>query len=508
VFGAGASVLTGPSAASPEAPQPPQAAQPAAGSGASGASGTREAPYTQALRAQGLWTNPIKNPSSPPVAQPKIVSLPRAVLGSSPDSTPPAAAPPARISEPAAAQASAGPQPARAATESVPLAAARAASPEPPKRPSAPTDVETAAATIRLESEPALPTPARTLTGARSLEPANTQEPARSPELKPETAPSAEPKPEIARSLELELELEPAPKPEPVAARKSAEPIEDDASLAGEVIDTRPPSQRTQPRKSIASASKQAKPELAQAPASNMRTAVIVAACIAAALLALFAGAMAGLWRLPWAPEPPPPAALAEPETARAAPPPPAAAPGAHEPPAAAAANAAPPPTAANVPPDDAREAESELEAAERAESSGNPEHGTTPEAFNKQVHDARELLKSRKPGAAEALMRPWLERLPNDHRSAEILTMALIEQGKGADAVPFAEQIVHKRPKRAMYRVLLGDALALTGDQAGAVAAWREALTLEPGSRRARLRLRRANDGTKVEPAAEPAQP
>jgi len=92
-------------------------------------------------------------------------------------------------------------------------------------------------------------------------------------------------------------------------------------------------------------------------------------------------------------------------------------------------------------------------------------------------------------PGA-EVLLRSALAKDPDDHHVMEVLVRVLISRGRGSEAVKYAEEIVHKRPKRANYRLIAGDAKLLAGDKIGAEREWREALALEPGNREARRRL------------------
>ena len=71
-----------------------------------------------------------------------------------------------------------------------------------------------------------------------------------------------------------------------------------------------------------------------------------------------------------------------------------------------------------------------------------------------------------------------------------ELLARALMDQDRGAEAVPYARKIVQRRPKRVPYRLLLGDLLLMTGDQAGAHAEWKQALELDPGNAEIERRL------------------
>ena len=71
-----------------------------------------------------------------------------------------------------------------------------------------------------------------------------------------------------------------------------------------------------------------------------------------------------------------------------------------------------------------------------------------------------------------------------------EVLVRALIDQDRGTEAVPFARKMVKRRSKRVPYRLLLGDALLMTGDEAGARREWQAALELDPKDRQVRMRL------------------
>lgn len=105
-------------------------------------------------------------------------------------------------------------------------------------------------------------------------------------------------------------------------------------------------------------------------------------------------------------------------------------------------------------------------------------------------LHAARGYLRAKDPAAAEAVLRPLLEQNPEDHHIAELLVQALIDEKQGSEAAALAQRIIKKRPKRALYRVLLGDALRVAGQITAAQAAWREALELEPDNKEAQRRL------------------
>jgi hypothetical protein len=124
------------------------------------------------------------------------------------------------------------------------------------------------------------------------------------------------------------------------------------------------------------------------------------------------------------------------------------------------------------------------------------PSSSPQPSAAEADVDPARVVarawaqLRAKDPASAEALVRPLLERDPDDHHAAEVLAHALLAQSKPREALRYIDQIVRKRPKRAAYRVLLGDAKHALSDQEGAIAAWQAALQIEPDNREAKRRL------------------
>lgn len=102
----------------------------------------------------------------------------------------------------------------------------------------------------------------------------------------------------------------------------------------------------------------------------------------------------------------------------------------------------------------------------------------------------ARQKLKSRDAKGAADMMLRQVTTDPGNHHAMEVLVRAWIALGRGEDAVGYAELIVKKRPRRAVYRVLEGDARLSAGDAAGAQVAWRVALQLEPDNVEAKRRL------------------
>ncbi|HTU59790.1 MAG TPA: tetratricopeptide repeat protein, partial [Polyangiales bacterium] len=103
----------------------------------------------------------------------------------------------------------------------------------------------------------------------------------------------------------------------------------------------------------------------------------------------------------------------------------------------------------------------------------------------------ARTELRAGRPKEAEALLRPLFEKYPDDYHVAEAMAQALLARGAAVEAVGFAQRVVKKQPKRASYRVLLGDALRRAGDEPSAKLAYKDALALDPKLREAQRRLK-----------------
>jgi hypothetical protein len=114
----------------------------------------------------------------------------------------------------------------------------------------------------------------------------------------------------------------------------------------------------------------------------------------------------------------------------------------------------------------------------------------TTNLSGEKLLQATRQRARAGDLTGAEALARAAMASDPDDHHAVEALVEVLIEETKGPEALKYALQIVHKRPKRASYRVLEGDARLLTNDRSGAERAWREGLALDPQNRDAKRRL------------------
>jgi Tfp pilus assembly protein PilF len=92
-------------------------------------------------------------------------------------------------------------------------------------------------------------------------------------------------------------------------------------------------------------------------------------------------------------------------------------------------------------------------------------------------------------PLATATLDRAW-ELDPKNPQAMAGYAALYLAQKDGERAVIWAKKAVRKRPRRAEYHVLYGDALQLQGDAKGAAKAWRKALSVDPGNRTARNRL------------------
>lgn len=248
-----------------------------------------------------------------------------------------------------------------------------------------------------------------------------------------------------------------------------------------------------------ASAARQA----ASAQSESSRGLLIALIFIAAAVAMLFVGAALGLWSLPWFSATEPPAARSALPAAAAAATTPVARVGTQEP----AAPQAPIQAVAEESPDDtegdlaalaedmpgalAEEDTEPTEGDEAAEQAEAEDAEDPPSDDIAQVlSDARSALRGGDAAGAEAMLKPLLSAHPDDHHVAEVMAQALLARGAAARALPLAQRIVRKRPKRASYRVLLGDALRRTGKEASARAAYREALALDPNRADAQRRL------------------
>jgi hypothetical protein len=412
-------------------------------------------------QSRGLWTDGGESPTAPS-SQPRAETLPRAVVGT-PD---PASAANVNYRSPSIGNEDSQPPQEPAAT---PLAAAAVAAP-----------------------------PEQTAVGKRAA--------ITSDELRDE---------DLAETMELPRELLLGQMKQQLAqVTEAAKPAAAEAPAAAAPV---------------------VKPAVTPARSSQPNTTLWLALILIAAIVAvLFIGAAVGLWGLPWGKStstsksglnkiiP----AKSLPEMHAAAPAVPAA-----PAPAAPTAPTAPPPAAVTTPVNIATAAAaapveepvavapsangaSVMEAEEAAPLRA-PMLSTIPlddlvDPPNAEVAPtlsaARTELKAGRVKEAEALLRPMLDKHPDDPHLSEALAQTLLARGAAVEAVAYAQKSVKKRPKRASYRVLLGDALRRAGDEPSAKLAYREALALDPKAREAQKRLKAKAEAKKVVPPAATA--
>lgn len=105
-------------------------------------------------------------------------------------------------------------------------------------------------------------------------------------------------------------------------------------------------------------------------------------------------------------------------------------------------------------------------------------------------VHRALPLIRRGELKRAEATLdRAW-ELDPRNPQAMAGYAALYVQAGDGEGAEKWAERAVSKRPRRAQYHVLLGDAFMLQGKSRQARRAWRRALQQDPQNRAARTRL------------------
>ena len=105
-------------------------------------------------------------------------------------------------------------------------------------------------------------------------------------------------------------------------------------------------------------------------------------------------------------------------------------------------------------------------------------------------VHRALPLIRSGKLRLAEATLdRAW-ELDPRNPQAMAGYATLYVAKKEGERAAKWAKKAARKRPRRAEYHILYGDALRLEGDTDAAQKAWRKALAVDPGNKAARARL------------------
>lgn len=103
---------------------------------------------------------------------------------------------------------------------------------------------------------------------------------------------------------------------------------------------------------------------------------------------------------------------------------------------------------------------------------------------------------RNRDLATAERMARRALAFLPNNARHAYLLASILLRERRAGEALVYARYAADGAPDEMVVQERLGEALAATGDAAGAAAAWRRALELaEDAAARRRIeeRLRAA---------------
>jgi cytochrome c-type biogenesis protein CcmH/NrfG/DNA-binding response OmpR family regulator len=111
---------------------------------------------------------------------------------------------------------------------------------------------------------------------------------------------------------------------------------------------------------------------------------------------------------------------------------------------------------------------------------------------LKRNLHEAEASLKNRDVSRAERFFRRAVVLDPDSMQASRGLAVALIQLGDGPAAVRWAQRAVAREPRDPDSHVVLGDALQLTGDAAGAAREWREANRLDPANRPAQQRIRR----------------
>jgi hypothetical protein len=109
----------------------------------------------------------------------------------------------------------------------------------------------------------------------------------------------------------------------------------------------------------------------------------------------------------------------------------------------------------------------------------------------DRYVAEGHQLLKRSKLQAAKSAYVKALRAFPEYPRSLAGITRVELQRKDGAEAVRWARRLIAVQPKRGNNQLLLGDALALHGDDSLARAAWRRAANY--GNATARQRLKKA---------------
>jgi Flp pilus assembly protein TadD len=111
---------------------------------------------------------------------------------------------------------------------------------------------------------------------------------------------------------------------------------------------------------------------------------------------------------------------------------------------------------------------------------------------LKRNLHEAEASLRNKDVSRAERFFRRAVVLDPDSMEASRGLAGTLNQLGDGPAAVRWAQRAVAREPRDPDSRVVLGDALQLSGDAAGAEREWREANRLDPANRSAQQRIRR----------------
>lgn len=110
--------------------------------------------------------------------------------------------------------------------------------------------------------------------------------------------------------------------------------------------------------------------------------------------------------------------------------------------------------------------------------------------ASDRLVLDVRSAIAAGDLSTARPVLEEAIALDPTNPRPYEAFARLHLVRKEAEAALEWIAKALKRRPKRAAYHVMHGDALALTGNAGGARKAWEKALALDPGDRDARARL------------------
>jgi tetratricopeptide (TPR) repeat protein len=109
-----------------------------------------------------------------------------------------------------------------------------------------------------------------------------------------------------------------------------------------------------------------------------------------------------------------------------------------------------------------------------------------------RNLHEAEASLKKKDVARAERFFRRAIVLEPDSLEASRGLAAVLNQLGDGHAAVRWVQRALAREPRDPDSHVVLGDALLLLGDKAGAEHEWREANRLDPANMEAQRRIRR----------------